>query len=280
MTDTPDPQVIHADVTRALLEDIGSGDVTARLIPENTVVQATVVSREAAVLCGRPWFDEVFAELDETVRIDWQVAEGSSIVPEQELVRLSGNARALLIGERTALNFLQLLSGTATLAHQYARTVAGTNCRILDTRKTIPGLRVAQKYAVRVGGASNHRIGLYDAVLIKENHIASAGGIAEAVAAARAQTDGLTVEVEVENGTELDEALAAGADVIMLDNFSVEELTRAVKHTADRAKLEASGNVTLESLRSIAETGVDYASVGAITKHVRAIDLSMRFRMR
>ncbi len=280
MTNTPDPQVVHADVTRALVEDIGSGDVTAGLIPENTVAQATVVSREAAVLCGRPWFDEVFAELDETVRIDWQVAEGSSIVPDQQLVRLSGNARALLIGERTALNFLQLLSGTATLAHQYARTVAGTNCRILDTRKTIPGLRVAQKYAVRVGGASNHRIGLYDAVLIKENHIASAGGIAEAVAAARAQTDGLTVEVEVENGTELDEALAAGADVIMLDNFSVEELTRAVKHTADRAKLEASGNVTLESLRSIAETGVDYASVGAITKHVRAIDLSMRFRMR
>ncbi|MEE9142956.1 MAG: carboxylating nicotinate-nucleotide diphosphorylase [Gammaproteobacteria bacterium] len=280
MTNTPDPQVVHADVTRALVEDIGSGDVTAGLIPENTVAQATVVSREAAVLCGRPWFDEVFAELDETVRIDWQVAEGSSIVPDQQLVRLSGNARALLIGERTALNFLQLLSGTATLAHQYARTVAGTNCRILDTRKTIPGLRVAQKYAVRVGGASNHRIGLYDAVLIKENHIASTGGIAEAVAAARAQTDGLTVEVEVENGTELDEALAAGADVIMLDNFSVEELTRAVKHTADRAKLEASGNVTLESLRSIAETGVDYASVGAITKHVRAIDLSMRFRMR
>ena len=280
MTNTPDPQVVHADVTRALVEDIGSGDVTAGLIPENTVAQVTVVSREAAVLCGRPWFDEVFAELDETVRIDWQVAEGSSIVPDQQLVRLSGNARALLIGERTALNFLQLLSGTATLAHQYARTVAGTNCRILDTRKTIPGLRVAQKYAVRVGGASNHRIGLYDAVLIKENHIASTGGIAEAVAAARAQTDGLTVEVEVENGTELDEALAAGADVIMLDNFSVEELTRAVKHTADRAKLEASGNVTLESLRSIAETGVDYASVGAITKHVRAIDLSMRFRMR
>ncbi|CDI01416.1 Nicotinate-nucleotide pyrophosphorylase (carboxylating) [Candidatus Competibacter denitrificans Run_A_D11] len=271
----PDP---NPNVALALAEDIGSGDLTAALIPEAAQAEATVISREHAVLCGTAWFDAVFRQLTAVATIDWRVADGDRITPDQLLCGLRGPARALLSGERTALNFLQALSGTATLARQFADAVAGTRATILDTRKTLPGLRLAQKYAVRCGGCRNHRIGLFDAVLIKENHIMAAGSISAAIAAARRLHPGITVEVEVESLAELQEALAAGPDIVMLDNFDLQTMADAVQLTAGRVKLEASGNVNLTTVRPIAETGVDFISVGSLTKDVRAVDLSMRFR--
>ena len=272
------PEDIAATVARALAEDIGSGDVTAALIPEQSTARATVISRETAVLSGRPWFDAVFQQLDKRVRIAWQADDGDTLQPQQTLCELNGPARALLSGERTALNFLQTLSGTATQTRAYVDAVHGTRATILDTRKTLPGLRAAQKYAVTCGGGGNHRLGLYDAVLIKENHIAAAGSVTAALVQARtAVATGLPVEIEVENLDQLREALAAGASRILLDNFDLTGLRAAVIETADRAQLEASGNVTLETVRAIAQTGVDFISIGGLTKHVRAIDLSMRF---
>ncbi|MCP5158381.1 MAG: carboxylating nicotinate-nucleotide diphosphorylase [Gammaproteobacteria bacterium] len=270
----PDPNL---NVALALAEDIGNGDLTAVLIQEDTQAEATVISREHAVLCGAVWFDAVFHQLDSQVTIAWQAADGDRITPDQLLCTLRGPARVLLTGERTALNFLQMLSGVATLARRYADAVVGTEATILDTRKTLPGLRLAQKYAVRCGGCQNHRIGLFDAVLIKENHILAAGSISSAIAAARRLYPGTTVEVEVENFLELEEALAAEPDIIMLDNFDLAALAEAVKMTGRRVKLEASGNVNANTVRPIAETGVDYISIGGLTKDVRAIDLSMRF---
>jgi len=271
------PETIAEQVRVALAEDVGPGDRTAALIPATAVATAHIISREPAVLSGRAWVDEVYRQLDPGVRIDWLVADGDRLAPDQLLCRVTGPARVLLTGERTALNFLQTLSGTATLARRWADAVAGTGARILDTRKTIPGLRLAQKYAVTCGGCHNHRIGLYDAVLIKENHIAAAGSVTAALRAAEAGAAGLEVEVEVETLEQLREALAAGARRILLDNFPLERLREAVAITAGRARLEASGGVTLETVRGIAETGVDDISVGALTKDVRAVDLSMRF---
>ena len=236
-----------------------------------------MVAREQGVLCGTAWFDEVFRALDPAVTVRWQAADGAPVVADQVLCRLEGPARAILTGERTALNLLQTLSGTASAASRYAAAVAGTGARILDTRKTIPGLRLAQKYAVRCGGAHNHRIGLFDAVLIKENHIASAGGIAVVLGEAVRQAPGRPVEIEVEDLSQLEEALAAGATRVLLDNFTLEDLREAVRVTAGRARLEASGGVSLDTVGDIARTGVDDISVGEITKHVRALDLSMRF---
>lgn len=271
----PDP---HSDVARALAEDIGSGDLTAALIPATAQAQATVISREHAVLCGSAWFTAVFQQLDPSISVTWQVQDGERIAPEQLLCTLRGAARPLLTGERSALNFLQLLSGTATVARRYADAVAGSGTTILDTRKTLPGLRLAQKYAVRCGGCQNHRIGLFDAVLIKENHIFAAGSIRNAIHQARHLHPQVKLEVEVENLHELEEALAAAPDIILLDNFSLEMLGKAVTISAGRAKLEASGNVNLETVRRIAESGVDYISIGSLTKDVRAVDLSMRFQ--
>ena len=271
----PDP---NPTVALALAEDVGAGDLTAALIPEDARAEATVISRETAVLCGAAWFDAVFRQLDPRVAIDWRAADGDRIEPNQVLCTLRGPARALLTGERTALNFLQMLSGTATLARRFADTVAGTGATILDTRKTLPGLRLAQKYAVRCGGCQNHRIGLFDAVLIKENHIMAAGSITNAIAAARRLHPGVTVEVEVENLAELEEALAAGPDIVMLDNFDLATMAEAVRIAGGRVKLEASGNVSFDTVRQIAVTGVDYISIGGLTKDVRAVDLSMRFR--
>lgn len=267
-------------VARALSEDIGGGDVTAALIPPENEGLAHVIAKEAGVLCGTAWFDRVFAALDPNVSVAWQAGDGVTVAAGDEICRISGNARILLTGERTALNFLQTLSGTATVTRAYARALAGTTCRILDTRKTLPGLRLAQKYAVRVGGGTNHRIGLYDMVLIKENHIASAGSIAAAVSRARAQSPSLPVEVEVENLAQLDEVLEARADRVMLDDFTMDDLHKAVArvkaHGGAGPAIEVSGNVTLETLPDIAATGVDFISSGALTKHVRALDLSMR----
>ncbi len=271
------PADLPETVARALAEDLGAGDLTADLIPEGTRASATVLTRERAILCGGPWFEEVFRQLDEEIDIEWRATEGEPVEPGQTLCLLSGPARPLLSGERTALNFLQTLSGTATSVHHHVRALIGTGTRLLDTRKTLPGLRQAQKYAVRIGGGRNHRMGLYDGILIKENHILACGSIAAAVAAARQRHPGIEVEVEVENLEELEQALAAGADILLLDNFDLEMLREAVRRTAGRAKLEASGGVDLDGLRAIAETGVDYISVGALTKHLRAIDLSMRF---
>ena len=268
---------VEQDVRHALAEDLGSGDITACLIPEDRVWKASVYSRDDAILCGRNWFDTVFHHLDERVDVRWYAADGDAVAPHQVVCTLKGPARALLSGERTALNFLQTLSGTATLAHSYARKVKGLNTRVLDTRKTIPGLRRAQKYAVRCGGCHNHRMGLYDAFLIKENHIAAAGSIAQAISAAQALKPDLNVEIEVENLQQLEEALDAGADRVLLDNFDPEQIVEAVRFTAGRAELEASGGITLDNIRRYAETGVDYISVGALTKDVRAVDLSMRF---
>ncbi len=273
------PLDLADQVTRALREDVGSGDVTASLIPTRAQAEAQVLCREDAVLCGVAWFEETFRQLDPAVQVSWHFREGSSIKANSLLCALSGPARALLTGERTALNFLQLLSGTATVTQHYVEAIHGTACQILDTRKTIPGLRTAQKYAVRCGGAANHRIGLYDLVLIKENHIAAAGSIAAAVSTARSHAPRVRIEVEVESLQQLREALAARADIIMLDNFDLEGLRAAValNRAHERpALLESSGGVTLESLRAIAETGVDYISVGALTKNIAAIDLSMR----
>jgi len=276
----PYPKDLAAQVERALDEDIGSGDRTAALIPAARTGRASVITREPAILCGVPYVNATFAQLDAAVRVDWQVAEGDPVVAGQLLLTIAGPARALLTGERTALNFLQLLSATATAAHGYAVLIEDTACRVLDTRKTIPGLRSAQKYAVRVGGGHNHRMGLFDAILIKENHIMAAGSIASAVAAARASAAHVTVEVEVENLEELRQAIAAGADIAMLDEFPLEGMREAVainRASPHPLKLEASGSVTTETIRAIALTGVDFVSVGSITKHVRAVDLSMRF---
>ncbi len=277
------PPDIASVVARALEEDIGPGDVTADLIPADRRAQATVVSREDAVLCGTAWFDEVFAQLDPAVSIAWSAHDGATIGAGAVLCRLDGPARALLSGERTALNFLQSLSGTATVARRYADEVAGTGCRVLDTRKTVPGLRSAQKYAVACGGATNHRRGLFDAILIKENHILAAGGIGAALAAARVAHPDLTVEIEVESLDELEAALDGNADIVLLDNFALDTLREAVARTRGRAgcttRLEASGNVELANVRAIAKTGVDFVSVGGLTKHLRAVDLSMRFRL-
>jgi nicotinate-nucleotide pyrophosphorylase (carboxylating) len=272
---------IADQVRRALAEDVGSGDLTAQLIDANTRASATVITREAGVLCGTAWFEEVFRQLDAHVSVTWQARDAQALVPNQTLCTLQGSARSILTGERTGLNFLQLLSGTATQARRYADAVAGTKCRILDTRKTLPGLRLAQKYAVRCGGATNHRIGLYDAILIKENHIAAAGSISAAIKAGRALEDRVLLEVEVETLDELREAIAARADRIMLDNFTLADMRAAVEilrqHPNSGIALEASGNVSLEGLAEIAATWVDFISVGALTKHVKALDLSMRF---
>ena len=281
MSDYAVPPDLADQVARALAEDVGSGDLTAALVPAGRAGRATVVTRESAVLCGRPWVDEVFRQLDPSVRVIWEAEEGADLAPDQLLCRLDGPARSLLTGERTALNFLQTLSGTATATRRYVAAVAGLPCRILDTRKTLPGLRRAQKYAVRCAGGSNHRMGLYDGILVKENHIMAAGSIAAAVDAARAAGSTVPVEVEVETLDELRQALDAGADMALLDEFSLDELRTAVAmnraHPRGPMKLEASGNVTLETLRTVAETGVDFVSIGSLTKHVRAVDLSMRF---
>jgi nicotinate-nucleotide pyrophosphorylase (carboxylating) len=267
-----------AEIKRFLAEDIGSGDVTAEIIPETMHAEAEVITREAMVLCGRDWFDAVFMQLNANISINWLVDEGDAVNKDTPLCRLSGPARSLLTGERTALNILQLLSATATVARQYAEAVAGTGCKVLDTRKTIPGLRKAQKYAVACGGCYNHRIGLYDGVLIKENHIIAAGSIARAIEAARAKSS-VPVEVEVESMQELEQAISAKPDRIMLDNFTLEDMQAAVKLNAGAIELEASGNIDLGNIRSIAETGVDYISIGALTKNVRAVDLSMRIKL-
>jgi len=273
------PADLGAQVDAALREDIGSGDVSAALVPAGQRVRGSIVTREAAILCGRAWADETFRRLDPQVRLGWHAADGARLAADQVIFEIEGPARAVLTGERTALNFLQLLSGTATATRRLVDAVAGTPCRILDTRKTLPGLRTAQKYAVRCGGGDNHRMGLYDRVLIKENHIAAAGSLTGAIEAARRSAPELTVEVEVESSAELQEALDAKPDIIMLDDFSLAALQAAVKLNQARGrpvKLEASGSVSLETVRAIAATGVDYISVGALTKHVRAVDLSMR----
>ncbi len=269
-------QVITENVAAALREDVGSGDLTAGLIPAHQQARARIITREAAVVAGTAWVDEVFRVLDPAVEVRWQVADGERVAPDQVLFELQGPARALLTGERSALNFLQLLSGTATRCRHYADLVQDTAVRLLDTRKTLPGLRRAQKYAVTCGGCYNHRIGLFDAFLIKENHIAACGGIAQAVATARQLAPGRPVEVEVENLQELEQALSAGADIVMLDELSLADMRTAVALTAGRAKLEASGGVNQDTLLGIAQTGVDYISIGTLTKDVKAIDLSMR----
>ncbi len=281
--DMPPPLEIPFDlaqqVAAALKEDVGPGDVTASLVPESQQVRGQVVSREAAVLCGAPWVAETYRQLDPRVALDWQVTDGERLEPGETVFHIEGPARPVLTGERTALNFLQLLSGTATTARRYVDAVAGTGCTILDTRKTLPGLRTAQKYAVRCGGARNHRLGLYDMILVKENHIAAAGSLAAAVASARRAGAGLQIEVEVESLAELEEALAARPDSVLLDDFSLEDMRAAVarvRASGAAVKLEASGGASLETVRAIAETGVDFVSVGALTKHVRAVDLSMR----
>jgi len=269
--------VIAETVRCALAEDLGNGDITAALIPESQRATGRVITREACVMAGRDYAEEVFRQLGGEVQLAWQVADGESLAAGATLFRFEGSARRLLTGERTALNFLQTLMGTATLTRNHVARLAGTNCRLLDTRKTVPGLRLAQKYAVTCGGGGNHRLGLYDAYLIKENHIAACGSITAAVTRARTLSPSSPVEVEVENFQELREAIACGADIVMLDNFSLTDMRQAVAETAGRVKLEASGNVSLETLADIAATGVDFISVGALTKHVRAIDLSMRF---
>jgi nicotinate-nucleotide pyrophosphorylase (carboxylating) len=273
------PPDLALQVTAALREDIGRGDVTAQLVPAAQRVSGRVITREAAILCGQDWVTETFGQLDPAIRLDWHARDGDRLQSGQEIFRVEGPARPVLTGERTALNFLQLLSATATAARRFVDAVAGTGCTIIDTRKTVPGLRSAQKYAVRCGGARNHRLGLYDMVLIKENHIAAAGSIERAIAEARSSAPGVTVEVEVESLAQLQQALAAGADIVLLDNFTQQQMREAVQLARARSatvKLEASGNITLENVREVAETGVDYISVGALTKHIRAVDLSMR----
>ena len=274
-----DSQIIARQVAAALAEDVGPGDVTAALVPSDQRVRAHIIAREPAVLCGTDWAGETFRQLDAAIRLEWLAQDGDPIVADMPVLRLNGTARPILTGERTALNFLQTLSGTATAARRYAEAVAGTNCRILDTRKTIPGMRLAQKYAVRCGGAQNHRLGLHDMVLIKENHIIAAGSIGAAIATARRTSPGIPVEVEVESLDELTQALDAGADIILLDELSLGDMRIAVQRNRERgarAKLEASGRVTLATVREVALTGVDFISIGGITKHVQAIDLSMR----
>jgi nicotinate-nucleotide pyrophosphorylase (carboxylating) len=275
------PPDLARTVAAAIAEDVGSGDLTAALVPADRGGRATVITREAAVLAGRPYVEEVFRQVDPRVVIEWHADDGALVQPDQLLYRLSGPARSLLTGERAALNFLQTLSAVATATRRYVDAIAGLPCRILDTRKTIPGLRTAQKYAVRCGGGTNHRMGLYDGILVKENHIMAAGSIAAAVATARASGTKVTLEVEVETLDELRQALDAGADMALLDEFSLDDLRAAVamnrRHPNGPMKLEASGGITFETVRSIAETGVDFISVGSLTKHIRAVDLSMRF---
>ena len=273
------PEDLDSQVATALREDVGTGDVTAELVPPTQKVRGRVITREDAVLCGRPWVDETFRQLDPGIRLTWHAADGDPITADSVIFEIEGPARAVLTGERTALNFLQLLSATATAARRFVDAVAGTGCVILDTRKTLPGLRTAQKYAVRCGGAQNHRIGLYDMVLIKENHIAAAGSLSGAIASARRGAPAVKVEVEVESLAEFKEALAAWPDIILLDEFSQPDMIEAVainRAQGSPVKIEASGSVSLETVRAIAATGVDYISVGSITKHVRAVDLSMR----
>ncbi|QIL85895.1 carboxylating nicotinate-nucleotide diphosphorylase [Vibrio sp. HDW18] len=279
-------QQLPADITRsvsdALKEDLGgtlnpAADITASLIPADRISRATLITREAGVFCGQLWADEVFKQLGGQVHIEWQVQDGDTLTPNQTLCSLTGPARILLTGERSAMNFIQTLSGCATLTARYVQELKGTECRLLDTRKTIPGLRSALKYAVACGGGHNHRVGVFDAYLIKENHIIACGGIAQAISTAKQLNPGKPVEVETESLAELEEAIRAGADIIMLDNFSLEMMRQAVQINAGRAALENSGNITLDNLKQCAETGVDYISVGALTKHVRALDLSMRF---
>jgi nicotinate-nucleotide pyrophosphorylase (carboxylating) len=273
---------IARNVSAALAEDMGAGDLTASLIPAERIANATVISRESGVVCGTAWFDRCVSELDPTAKVVWEVKDGDRITPEQLLCRITANARALLSAERSALNFLQLLSAVASKARIYADAIEGTKAQVVDTRKTLPGLRIAQKFAVRCGGGSNHRLALWDAILIKENHIMAAGGIVEALNAAHSVAQAASerckfVQIEVENLAELETALSAGAKMILLDNFSLDMLRDAAQINAGRAILEASGNVTLETIREIAETGVDRISVGALTKDVKALDLSMRF---
>lgn len=271
-------EAVRKDVRAALEEDVGGGDVTANLIPEDAVAHAAVISREPAVLCGTTWFESCFRMLDPGVEIVWHFPEGSQIAPNDALCTLKGNARAMLTAERSALNFLQLLSGVATKTRKFVEAVAGTHALVMDTRKTLPGLRLAQKHAVRVGGGSNQRMGLHDAILIKENHIAACGGV-KAVLAAAAKVPDVPAQIEVESMSELEEALEAGAKLILLDNFDLDGLKRAVQFVAGRAVLEASGGVSLDTVRSIALTGVDRISVGELTKDVKAIDLSMRLKV-
>ena len=272
---------IERSVAAALSEDVGSGDLTAQLVPAGRIARATIVSREHAVLCGSAWFERCFRKLDATIEIAWRVRDGERLSPGQTVCEIAGPARALLTGERTALNFLQMLSGVASKARQYADAVAGTKAQVVDTRKTLPGLRLAQKYAVLCGGGGNHRIGLHDAILIKENHILAAGSIAAAMAAAEAIAAAAGhckfIQVEVENLDELRQALDAGGAMILLDNMSLDQMREAVAIASGKAVLEASGNVSLDTVRAIAETGVDRISVGSLTKDVRALDLSMRF---
>jgi nicotinate-nucleotide pyrophosphorylase (carboxylating) len=273
-----DEALLHT-VREALREDVGTGDITAALLPEDSSASATVISREAAVLCGMAWFNAVFAELDTAIEVTWLAHDGDRIEPDQTVCTLAGPARPILTGERTALNFLQTLSGTASRARRYADAVAGLPVKVLDTRKTLPGLRQAQKYAVRTGGCHNHRIGLYDAILIKENHIAAAGSVEAAVRQARETTPGMPVEIEVENEAEVIAALDARADRLLLDNFTTPNLRQAVALVAGRASLEASGGVTLDNIRDIAATGVDFISVGDLTKDLQATDYSMVFSL-
>jgi len=275
-------QQLCANVRAALAEDIGTGDLTAALVPPEQQARAQVLVRHAAVICGIPWFDEVFAQLSTDIQVTWLVAEGTHVAADTVICKLSGPARAMLTGERTALNFLQTLSATASAANAYMQAVAGRHTTILDTRKTIPGLRLAQKYAVRIGGGSNHRIGLYDGILIKENHIAASGSIANAVSAALRHGDSILIEVEVETLEQVSEAIAAGAHRLLLDNFTLQQMQAAVAlrdSLKQQVTLEASGGVNLASVKEIATTGVDFISVGSITKDVKAVDLSMRFEM-
>ena len=271
-----DPNIIQDDINRFLAEDVGSGDLTAQVIPADKKAKATLITREATLVCGQAWFNAVFSTIAADIKVDWQCEEGEQVFAGDVLCYLSGSARGLLTGERAALNMLQTLSATASLANQYAKAIEDTDTVVLDTRKTIPGLRLAQKYAVTCGGASNHRVGLYDGILIKENHIMAAGSIAKAVEAARLVSDSVDVEVEVENLDEVQQALNAKADILLLDNFSLEQLEQAVVLNKGAAKLEASGNVTLSTIRDIAKTGVNFISVGALTKNIQAVDLSMR----
>ncbi|NPA71457.1 MAG: carboxylating nicotinate-nucleotide diphosphorylase [Gammaproteobacteria bacterium] len=270
---------LETSVTIALQEDIKEGDLTASLIPEPTQAEANIICRESAILCGRPWFDEVFRQVDSSIQIQWICDEGEQVKTDQCLCVIKGSARNILTAERTALNFLQTLSATATVTAQYVSQLQGSKTQLLDTRKTLPGLRLAQKYAVAIGGGTNHRIGLYDAILIKENHIMAAGGIHAAVTTAKQNYPSVTVEVETETLDEVQQALRAGADIIMLDNFTLEMMSKAVTLVAQKAKLEVSGNVELAHLADLVQTEVDFISTGAITKHIKAIDLSMRFQM-
>ena len=269
---------IRENVKAALKEDLGRGDLTAKLIPANARARATVITREAAVLCGTQWFEACFRKLDPKVKIRWTAMDGDNIQAGQTLCEISGKARAMLTAERPALNFLQMLSATATLTRRYTEAIKGARAAIMDTRKTLPGLRIAQKYAVKVGGGKNQRIGLFDGILIKDNHILAAGGIVQALQQAKKLAKrGVSIQIEVENLQELKEALSAGAKLVLLDNYNLEQLREAVRFTAGRARLEASGGVNLENVRAIAETGVDRISIGGLTKNVKAVDLSLRF---